>query len=231
MFGVAFTTGLLGSLHCIGMCGPIALALPYKRDSKWNRVLSALLYNLGRISTYTLLGAAIGLLGKGVFLAGMQKQLSIATGILLLVIAIFSIPVESKIVAFSGVNQLYLRLKSTLGKYLRANTWQALYVTGLLNGLLPCGLVYLAIIGAVSTDSIANGAAYMALFGLGTLPLMLTTSLLGGIITGKWRSRLQKIYPIFLILFAALLIARGMNFEVPRTFNFWESGQDVPVCH
>ena len=231
MLWTAFTIGLLGSLHCVGMCGPIALALPYKKESKGRIVASGLLYNLGRVTTYSFLGFFIGIIGKGVFLAGYQQTLSILLGIMMLVIAIFSIPVESKITTLSFIQKPYAKLKKLLGRFLTQNSWKSLYITGILNGFLPCGLVYMAIIGAVSMTSIGEGVAYMALFGLGTIPLMLLVSVAGGMASIRFRKIIRKLYPIFMLLFAALLIARGLNFEVPRTFDFWETAQEVPECH
>lgn len=231
MLWTAFTIGLFGSLHCVGMCGPIAIALPYKKENKLVMVASGLLYNLGRVTTYSLLGFFIGIIGKGVFLAGYQQTLSIGLGIMMLIIAIFSIPVESKITSLSFIKKPYSKLKILLGKFLTQNSWKSLYITGILNGFLPCGLVYLAIIGAVSMASVEQGVAYMALFGLGTIPLMLLVSIAGSMASIRFRNIIKKLYPVFMVLFASLLIARGLNFEVPRTFNFWETAQEVPECH
>ena len=231
MLWTAFTIGLFGSLHCVGMCGPIAIALPYKKESKLVMVSSGLLYNMGRVTTYSFLGLIIGLIGKGVFLAGFQQWLSIGLGILMLIIALFAIPVESKIASISFIKKPYARLQQLLGRFLRQNSWKALYLTGVLNGFLPCGLVYLAIVGAVSMASLEQGVAYMALFGLGTIPLMLVVSLAGTVVSMRFKTIIRKLYPVFMVVFAALLIARGLNFEVPRTFNFWETGQEVPMCH
>ena len=231
MLWTAFTIGLFGSLHCVGMCGPIAIALPYKKENKLVMIASGLLYNLGRVTTYSLLGFFIGIIGKGVFLAGYQQTLSIGLGIMMLIIAIFSIPVESKITSLSFIKNPYIKLKTLLGKFLTQTSWKSLYITGILNGFLPCGLVYLAIIGAVSMASVEHGVAYMALFGLGTIPLMLLVSIAGSMASIRFRNIIKKLYPVFMVLFASLLIARGLNFEVPRTFNFWETAQEVPECH
>ncbi len=231
MLWTAFSIGLFGSLHCVGMCGPIAIALPYKKENKLVMVSSGLLYNMGRVTTYSFLGLLVGLIGKGVFLAGFQQWLSIGLGILMLVIALFAIPVESKIASISFVKKPYAKLQSLLGRFLKQNSWKALYLTGVLNGFLPCGLVYLAIVGAVSMASLEQGVTYMALFGLGTIPLMLVVSLAGSVVSIRFKTIIRKLYPVFMVAFAALLIARGLNFEVPHTFNFWESAQDVPMCH
>ncbi len=231
MLWSAFTIGLLGSLHCVGMCGPIAMALPYQKQSKFALVSSTSLYNIGRIVTYSLLGLFIGIIGKGVFIAGLQQALSIGAGILLLIIAVFAIEVESKLLSLKFIHRFYGKLRKLLGRFLTKNGYGALFITGLLNGLLPCGLVYFALVGAVTSGSIINSILYMALFGMGTFPLMMASSLFGSFISIKLRNKIKKLYPILLILFAALLIMRGLNFDVPRTFNFWEDGQNIPECH
>lgn len=231
MLWTAFTIGFLGSLHCIGMCGPIAMALPYQKHSKLALATSTSLYNMGRIVTYSLLGLFIGLIGKGVFIAGLQQGLSIGAGVLLLIIAFFSIEVESRLLSIKFIHRLYAKLQKLLSRFLVKNGYGALFVTGLLNGLLPCGLVYFALIGAVTSGSISNSVMYMALFGLGTFPIMMTASLAGNFISIKLRNKIKKLYPIFLIIFAALLIMRGLNFNVPREFNFWEDAQSIPDCH
>ena len=231
MLWTAFTIGLFGSLHCVGMCGPIALALPYQGQSRWLAVWKVLLYNLGRTFTYIFLGLLIGLLGKGLFLAGMQRWLSIALGISLVIIAIFSIPVESRLLRSSLVGRFFFFIKSSLGRLLKNNSSPTFFQIGVLNGFLPCGLVYMAIVGAVTMGSTIGGATYMLLFGLGTIPLMLATAFAGQMVTIKVRNTLKRLYPVFLIALAALFIFRGLHFEIPRDMSFWEAMQEVPMCH
>ncbi len=226
----AFTIGLFGSLHCIGMCGPIALTVG-GRD-KAQALLNSLLYNLGRTVTYSLLGAVIGLLGRGLYLAGFQKFFSLAIGLALLLIALLSINVETKLMKAGFFNRLVLKLKANIGKWLGTRRRFGSFTVGLLNGLLPCGLVYMAILGALSTASIFSGMAYMALFGMGTIPLMLLTGLAGNFASLKFRNLIRRAYPFFLVLFALLFLFRGLNFHVPGDFFFWEQvNQDAIMCH
>lgn len=227
----AFGIGLVGSLHCIGMCGPIALALPYQQGSRLHALGRVLLYNTGRVLTYTVLGTVIGLAGRGLFLAGIQSWMSIALGVLFLVAALFSINLESKIVRLPGVHQLNAWVQSTLGRLLRRQDSASLLGIGALNGLLPCGLVYMAVAGAVTSGSAAQGAAFMALFGLGTVPMMAAVAMAGQFISLRWRNRVRKLLPVFLITFALFFIARGLNFTVPADIRFWETMQDQPMCH
>lgn len=227
----AFLIGLAGSLHCVGMCGPIAMALPQQGAYRWTMVGKLLLYHLGRITTYAGLGMVIGFLGQGLVLAGLQMYVSVLLGVLLLIVAILSINVETVLHRWAPVRQFQRRVRRGMGKLLNARSSSALVGLGMLNGLLPCGLVYMAIVGAVATGNVFQGAAYMALFGAGTIPLMLATSVAGQFIDVRWRNRLRRLTPVFLIAFALLFITRGLQFDLPTDVRFWESAQDIPMCH
>lgn len=227
MFWTAFTIGLLGSTHCVGMCGPIAIALPYPGQSRWQRTASMLLYNFGRISTYIGLGLIFGLFGKGISLAGGQSILSIVLGIILLAMALFSIDMESKIFSIPIWHQLIFKLKMALGTALKKQGAMALYSVGLLNGLLPCGMVYIAIFGALAAGSLINGMWYMFWFGLGTLPLMLLVSIAGSWTRYPIKKYLNRLFPVVLAGFGILLILRGLEVDLPRSLEIL---QDIPMC-
>lgn len=231
MFWTAFTMGLVGSLHCVGMCGPIALALPYQNGSRWRAASNVILYNIGRIFTYTFLGIIIGLLGKGLFLAGIQAYFSIALGALLLLAALFSINIEQHLLTIPLLQGLNNWVKVKLSTLLKQNSQGTLFLIGALNGLLPCGLVYMAIVGTLTMPDIASGALYMALFGLGTVPLMLSTAIAGQFVSLRWRGRARKLIPIFLAAFALFFIWRGINFAAPLEMRFWENMDNIPMCH
>lgn len=225
----AFTIGLFGSVHCVGMCGPIALAVGSQKQG--GLLLRAVLYNLGRIATYALLGLIIGFIGKGLFIAGLQKYLVIALGVALLLIALLSINVENRLLSLPVVEKFYFGLKSRLGRTLSSSSPLAPLGIGFLNGFLPCGLVYLAVAGAVSTAGVLEGAAYMAVFGLGTWPVMLSSVFFGNMLSLRLRNFLRKLYPAFLVFFAILFLARGLNFHVPGAFFFWDQMDNLPMCH
>ena len=226
----AFLLGFLGSLHCVGMCGPIALALP-KAAHGWGAAVGALLYNLGRILTYLLLGLIIGVFGRGLFLAGVQSWFSVLIGGLLILVALLSLNVESYIKRFPAVQVLQNWVSRSMAKLLSREGLSTHFLIGALNGLLPCGLVFVAIAGAVLSDSWIQSALYMGGFGAGTLPLMLGTALAGQFISLNWRQRLRRLSPILLGLFGLYFMARGINFHLPETMRFWEIGQEVPMCH
>lgn len=226
----AFLLGFLGSLHCVGMCGPIALALP-RAAQGWGAVAGALLYNFGRILTYLCLGLIIGAFGRGLFLAGVQAWFSVLIGGLLIVAALLSLNVEGYIKQIALVQNLQTWVSRSMAKLLSRAGLSTHFYLGLLNGLLPCGLVYVAVAGAVLSDSWVQSALYMGGFGAGTLPLMLGTALAGQFISLNWRQRLRRLSPILLGLFGLYFMARGINFHLPETLRFWEIGQEVPMCH
>ncbi len=203
--------GLAGSLHCAGMCGPLALALPHPGGGASGFVASRLAYNAGRISTYALLGLLFGLLGKSLALVGIQRWLSLGAGILILLGLLFS----TRLGAGTPVVRAVRWLKSGFGRLLQRRTLGALGLLGLLNGLLPCGLVYAACAGAAATGGLLPAVEYMTLFGLGTLPLMLGIGLSGRALPVSFRFRLQQLVPVSLVVVALLLILRGMALGIP----------------
>ncbi len=231
MYYSAFIIGFLGSLHCIGMCGPIALAIPSGRRKGWSVFFQALQYNSGRVFTYALLGTIFGFLGQSVRLAGFQSGLAIVMGVLLGLLAFFTLDFEQKVLNIPFFNSFYKRVQNILGQLLRTNSSKSAFLIGILNGFLPCGLVYAAIFGAISTEFVWRGTIYMVAFGLGTFPMMLSVAILGQWMSHKWRNALRKLLPVFLIIMALLLISRGLDFDLPYDFRFWQDAAINPMCH
>lgn len=203
----ALVLGLAGSLHCMGMCGPLALALPSPHVSRGRYVFGRALYNAGRIATYSALGAIFGLFGQTLALAGWQRGVSIAAGLFMLVFAFFSHRLTP--------SYSFAPLRNVLRRLLGRRTNGALLAIGLLNGLLPCGLVYVALAGAAATDSTAHGAIFMAVFGFGTFPAMFGISLAGRIVGPSVRIKLRRLVPLALFLVGIVLILRGLDLGIP----------------
>jgi uncharacterized protein len=220
----ALTLGLVGSLHCAGMCGPLALALPPAGDTLPGYVLGRIAYNLGRIVTYCALGVVFGLVGATLWLAGIQRWVSIALGVTLVV----GLVASRKLVLWRPVTSLVGWLKSRMGFLLHRRSFASLTVLGLLNGLLPCGLVYVACAGAAATGGVLAGAQYMAAFGAGTVPMMLGISLSGKLVPSSLRLSLRKAIPACVLLLATLLILRGMSLGIPYLSPDLSSGK--PSC-
>ncbi|MBU1011421.1 MAG: sulfite exporter TauE/SafE family protein [Bacteroidetes bacterium] len=210
----ALTLGLIGSFHCIGMCGPIAIALPLTHSNWISKILGAFIYNIGRAFTYGLMGVFFGLLGKGFKLAGLQQWVSIVMGAIMIISVLFPVVLRNRAQLDGLINKLVSGLKKAFSDLFKNHSYNSLFLIGLLNGFLPCGLVYMAIAGAVATGEVLNGAMYMVIFGLGTLPVMLSVSLIGNIISTRFRNRIRKFIPVFIVIIGILFILRGMNLGI-----------------
>jgi sulfite exporter TauE/SafE len=206
--------GFAGSLHCVGMCGPLVLALPLAAADQWQILRQMLVYHAGRILTYTALGVLFGLLGKGMAVAGFQKTLSIAAGILMISMAFMTWRFESILAALPGFGKFTRKVQSSIGVLMRAHPGRATFSMGLLNGLLPCGMVYAALAGAISAAGIAEGAVFMAVFGMGTLPLLLAVSVLGRSFNMAVRKKIKFAQPILLTIAGLLLLQRGLHLDL-----------------
>ncbi|MEI6684392.1 MAG: sulfite exporter TauE/SafE family protein [Bacteroidota bacterium] len=206
--------GLLGSFHCMGMCGPIALSLPLKEHSWQTRVISGVLYNSGRIFTYVVLGLIFGMLGLGIHVWGIQQWVSIGAGTLMIVSVGF--PLLFRGARLTGsLDKLFNGFRRLFGGFFGLRTYLSVWMIGLLNGFLPCGLVYIALAGALVSVSPLTGAMYMVAFGLGTLPALLAVSLLGNAIGMAFRRKIQKLVPFLVLLIGILFVLRGMNLGIP----------------
>ncbi len=210
----AFIMGGVGSLHCVGMCGPLALSLPVVGNSYLAKFRSSLLYNIGRMITYAALGALFGLAGLSFSLMGFQQGLSLTLGIV--IICVVLLPKQAWIIDTHHITQkTFAKLRGALAGLFRRRNYQSVFFIGLLNGLLPCGLVYMALAGAVATASVVNSSLFMAAFGLGTLPLMWSISFFGSFINIRTRITVRRAYPYFMVGIACLLIIRGIGIDIP----------------
>ncbi|MCZ8091155.1 MAG: sulfite exporter TauE/SafE family protein [Flavobacterium sp.] len=225
--------GLISSLHCIGMCGPIAMMIPVDHKNPTKKALQILTYHLGRLTAYALLGLAFGLLGKGLFIAGFQQNISIAVGVLMIIIAIVPEKVFARYNFSKPIYKVISSIKSSLGNQFKRKTFDALFSIGFLNGLLPCGLVYAALFGAIAMQNEVLGVAYMLLYGIGTIPLMSIVVYASGFMSVPLRSKLQRIIPIITIGIGILFILRGLSLGIPFISPAEQSlfVQANPNCH
>jgi uncharacterized protein len=234
MIWTAFLLGFLGSFHCLGMCGPIALAVSSKDNSRFLR--NKIIYNLGRTVTYSILGGLIGLIGFSLALAGIQQWISIGMGALILLMAFFYKSSE-RLITQSGLYGLVNKLKSSLGYFLKIGGTPAFFASGLLNGLLPCGMVYIALIASLALQSPIEGALYMLFFGLGTTPMLVMVMISGKILSLSIRTKLTKALPYFAMFIGILFIFRGLglgiNYISPKlpVFNEGNLTTEITVCH
>lgn len=214
-FGAALMLGLAGSLHCVGMCGPIALALPRAPGGRATHLAGRVTYNLGRAVTYAAMGAIFGLLGQSLLLAGWQRALSLGIGCAILAYVLLRVFGRGRWNPEALLVYAIAPVQTALARLLHRPGFGSMGLIGLLNGLLPCGLVYVALAGAAATGTAARGAAFMAVFGLGTLPLMFGISLAGPSLQAALRGRMQRAIPLALSVLAALFILRGLELGIP----------------
>lgn len=233
MFLTAFAIGALGSFHCIGMCGPIALSVPMGGKSGLAGIIRGLSYNLGRITTYALLGIIVGFSGKQLMFGGFQQGLSIAVGVLILAFILLPKAFTKRLDPTSKFAQLFIKLKSSFQGLFKSKSPVGPLALGLINGLLPCGLVYVGLAGALALGDSLSSAGFMAAFGLGTVPMMITVILAGDLISLQWRTKVRKLMPVMFAIMGALFILRGMNLGIPYVSPNMEVTEvgGTPSCH
>jgi len=228
-----FGIGLLGSLHCIGMCGPIALAIPIGGKVGMSRWTNIIAYNIGRATTYSLLGAMMGIVGHSFSLFGWQQIISVASGIFIILLLIkskwsgYTIPFLDKI--------FFSTIKKAMQSFLSPGTGiSGRFLLGMLNGLLPCGLVYIALASALSLSSMTLSAMYMFLFGIGTLPAMFSISFFQQPVLSFLKGKGKYIINTFVLFMAVLLIVRGLGLGIPYIspkINVSQEQTSVDCCH
>lgn len=227
-----FTLGAAGSLHCVGMCGPLSLALPVYRFSKTRKILALLLYQSGRIITYSVIGLLFGLAGRRIYISGYQQWFSIGMGVLILLFAAFYFfrRWSSRPVFLNG---FYKRVQSAITRILKSSTTTISFLLlGMANGLLPCGMVYIAIASSLSLPSVSESVSFMAMFGTGTVPAMMLVGYAGQLFTPAWRNSFRKMVPVFISLMGALLILRGLNLGIPFISpQLPQSPGSAIICH
>jgi len=232
---VAFILGLVSSLHCIGMCGPIAMMVPNPSGQvrSGGQVLYAtLLYNAGRITTYAAYGLVFGLIGRSFAWFGWQQKISITLGVLIIVALVLPRLFNKNNPMLRWQNVFFRGLRNRMGELLFRGHPASLFGIGLLNGLLPCSMVYLAIAGAIASGTAIEGAAFMALFGMGTLPAMAALGIFGTMVGRHLRQGARRLFPAMMVLMATLLILRGLNLGIPYVSPSLNISQSSAVeCH
>ena len=208
--------GFVTSFHCAGMCGPIAIALPLHGNTKLDKIFGGVLYNLGRTLTYVVLGAAFGLLGQGIGALGFQRWLSIITGMIMILTVLFPSMFSFNLGSRNRGGFFILNyIKAGLRHLFSAKSYMSLFTIGVLNGFLPCGPLYAAIIVSASYGHMLKSMLFMAMFGLGTMPMLLGISVLGNFISLPLRRKLSNFIPVVIIILGVLFILRGLNLGIP----------------
>ena len=233
MLWSAIIFGLLGSFHCVGMCGPIAFMLPVDRNNSFKKVTQIISYHIGRLFAYSLIGLFFGLVGKSLYIFSLQQQLSIIIGILMIVVVLIPSQTFNKYNFSKPIYKIISKVKSGLGKALKKKTADTFLTIGFLNGFLPCGLVYMAVFASLAMQSAFQSSLYMVLFGFGTIPLMTSAIYLGKFLNTKIKQRIQKAIPVFVVIIGLLFILRGLGLGIPylSPAPIIESASNTIDCH
>ena len=209
-----FLLGIVSSFHCVGMCGPIALALPVYYLPTHQKITGILLYHTGRIFLYAMLGLFFGFVGRQFYLAGLQQTFSIALGCIILLILVQT-SLSKRFIHLKLFDRFQEKLQNIIAINIQKKQLYGMLILGMANGLLPCGMVYLAITGAMATGNLKGGIVFMLFFGLGTFPAMFLLTYFGSFISLKLRNSMKKAIPFFVAGMAILLILRGLNLNIP----------------
>lgn len=210
----ALTLGVFGSMHCIGMCGPLVLAVPGNTASRWKYIVERLVYHTGRAMMYGVIGSVLGLVGKGV-LINIQQDVSIILGVTILVAALIPLGLRARMDKYSPLKKIHNAVAARFSSLLKKRGYVTLFTLGMLNALLPCGLVYTAVIGAAVVADVWQSALFMFVFGMGTAPALVIVSLTGSMVSQKYRLYITRAIPLFSIALGVILILRGLNLGIP----------------
>ena len=244
MMWSAAILGLAGNLHCLGMCGPITMILPLSALGGAQKTLAVLIYNAGRLLTYVALGLAFGLLGQGIMLADLHQHISVAVGALMVLGILLPLALSSRWKRKLNDSRWMNFLRAQIRRLLKTRHYGGYFLLGVMNGMLPCGLVYVAIAGALVTGDVVNGALYMLLFGLGTLPVMIAMPLIGQAVNNLLKARARFVLPGITLLVGVFFIVRGLGLSIPyisphedaMKIEVAEEGEETPPapkhsCH
>lgn len=229
MIWIALSLGFFGSLHCIGMCGPLAIMACQNQESAPHK--SAFLYNAGRLLTYTTLGLLFGLIGQLLFIASIQKFVAILSGLILIAAFLMSVNIDTKIGQSAPGKFINKNIQRLFSFYTSRPGGKSVFIFGLLNGLLPCGLVYLALAGALASETISGAMLFMLFFGLGTVPSMVGLLSGFGLLKGGMRRKVTRILPMVSFVFGLFLIYRGVFVDMPLELDFWQAMKNPVLCH
>lgn len=219
-----FLVGIMGSLHCLGMCAPLSMVMGNRKF-----LIGKLVYNSGRVITYAILGLFVGLLGQLIAYGGLQQVLSILAGVFILAFA--ALPYLAKRLESGNTlpGKLVFWLKKKMGLFIKKPGYSSSFTVGMLNGILPCGLVYLALAGAALAGSMEGGMIYMIFFGLGTFPMMLLAASIGKFFQRKLSLNLVKVYPYFMAVLGIIFIIRGLDLGIPMVSPSLLMGADASI--
>lgn len=232
MIIVALTLGLFGSLHCLGMCGPIAFGFQkFNPHHRSRLLLNGIIYNSGRILTYTFLGFVLGVIGQAFWVSGIQKTISVVAGIFFIFLFFKSMDLEQVLFRIPGFRFILSKYSNFISTSFSERMYHNGFVLGIINGLIPCGLVYIALAGALLEGDIISSMTFMFLFGLGTFPMMFFVVVGSGYLNFNSRKIFTKVTPYLQLAMGMWFMYRGLSIDYPMDIDFYLSLKDGPLCH
>ena len=232
IFEIGFLMGLIGSVHCIGMCGPLVMALPIANQTSFIKWVSILLYHAGKITSYATLGIILGYFGSSFPLFGVQDNISIVMGSIMLLYVFYIFVLKSNgSPSFFKSNIIFTTIIKKMGPLFKSENKAVFYLIGMLNGLLPCGMIYVALTSALATQNILQGGLIMVFFGLGTMPSLIIVAISGQYFGVVFRKKIQKLLPVIILSMGVLLILRGVHLGIPYLSPTMDNGGDKISCH
>lgn len=228
MLWTALILGFLGSAHCIVMCGPIAMMVPGAKGK--HKITAALLYNGGKILSYVLIGLFFGLATAFVTSFKIQSIITIVGGTIILLLAFTPALLNfAEKRGFQLFNSL-INFKNRMSQSLDKNRLEYGLYIGFLNGFIPCGLVYVAAIGAIIQPNLIDTILYMVFFGLGTLPVMSFIIMTSSMLKSKFKLHSNKIKFAGLLLVGCFMLWKGIsnyNVEIESP----KANESFIICH
>ncbi|WML40528.1 sulfite exporter TauE/SafE family protein [Neobacillus sp. OS1-2] len=227
-YAVLFVFGVITSLHCVGMCGGIMLSQTIGKESKnkFEAMKPAILYNLGRVTAYTIIGGIVGAIGS-VF------ALSLTTKSIMQILAgVFMVMMGFNMAGFKAFRKVQFKLPSSAIKMLTKSKPKTPFFIGMLNGLMPCGPLQTLQLYALGTGSAISGALSMFMFAIGTVPLMLTFGAVSSLLSKGYTKKILKFSGILIVVLGLVMSNRGlalvgMNFSPGSMLaNMITSGDD-----
>lgn len=211
-----FVLGILGSVHCVGMCGPLIIAIPFQAiESKAKKAIAYLLYGGGKTLAYMMLGLLVGMIGSKAQQLHAQRYVSIVAGVLLLLSVLLPMIFKNKSWSPKFISTFTAWVNKNIAKQFQNQRLYSFGIIGFFNGLLPCGLVYVAIASSASAISLAGSISFMLFFGIATMLSLSVFSIAFQGLSMNVRNQLRKVFPYIIIITALLLIMRGLQLGIP----------------
>lgn len=223
--------GFISSFHCVGMCGPLLMALPVKTMHVNKQTPAIVIYHAGRISIYMLFGLLTGMAGRRIYTAGLQHWVSISAGIIILAFVLKQ--KFAKKLTWQPGTFLFSAIQKNMRRLWQKTSFSSFFLLGALNGLLPCGMVYFALAAALNFGTVSNSVLFMLAFGAATLPLLGIVHYAGNrFINIRARNTIRKSVPVLLGCVGVLLVLRGLNLGIPYISPFLgKQPANIVSCH